>query len=507
MHTSMLLEMAADGYGDRLAIGSKRGGITYAQLLDKAQRAAVWAASRNVTRVGLVDVNTEAVPILLYGAGLAGMPFVPVNYRLADDQLAAILARTAPAVFVVEDPVPGRVGDIEGVQLVTRSQFFAELDAVDADEAAGLAGSVGDPDEIAILLYTSGTTGEPKAAVLRHKHLASYVLSTVEFMSADEDDAALVSVPPYHVAGTSAVLTSVHAGRRLVYLPAFTPEAWVATARDEGATQAMVVPTMLGRVLDVLESEEERLPALRHLSYGGGRMPLPTVERALTLLPHVDFVNAYGLTETSSTAAVLGPDDHREAMASSDPKVRARLQSVGRPIPTLELEIRDAEGKPVPDGEVGEIWIRGEQVAGEYLGRASVMEDGWFPTRDGGYLDEHGYLYLTGRLDDIIVRGAENISPGEIEDVLAAHDAVADAAVVGVPDVEWGEKVVAAVVLADGKTTTQDELKEWVRAELRSSKIPENIEFRAELPYNDTGKLLRRVLKTELGATYGSSVD
>src|SRR5436305_63100 len=482
MHTSMLLEMAADGYGDRVAIGSKPGGITYADLLDKARRAAVWASSKTVTRVGLVDVNTEAVPILLYGAGLAGMPFGPINYRLADDQLQAILARTAPAVVVVEDPVPGRVGAIEGVELVTRSQFFQELDGVDADAAEGLAGFVGDPDDIAILLYTSGTTGEPKAAVLRHKHLASYVLSTVEFMSADEDDAALVSVPPYHVAGTSAVLTSVHAGRRLVYLPAFTPEAWVDTASQESATQAMVVPTMLGRVLDVLEERNEQLPSLHHLSYGGGRMPLPTVERALTLLPHVNFVNAYGLTETSSTASVLGPEDHREAMASDDPKIRGRLLSVGRPIPTLELEIRDAEGKPVPPGEVGEIWIRGEQVAGEYLGRESIMEDGWFPTRDGGYLDDDGFLYLTGRLDDIIVRGAENISPGEIEDALAAHQAVADAAVVGVPDVEWGEKVVAAVVLNDGTTASEDELKEWVRRELRSSKIPENIEFRDELP-------------------------
>src|SRR5207302_2354045 len=136
-----------------------------------------------------------------------------------------------------EDPVPGRVGEIDGIQLLTRTEFFDELAAVDASEAEGLAGYVGDPDEIAVLLYTSGTTGEPKAAVLRHKHVVSYVMSTVDFMSADEEDAALVSVPPYHVAGTSAVLTGVHAGRRLVYLPAFTPEDWVATARDEAVTQ------------------------------------------------------------------------------------------------------------------------------------------------------------------------------------------------------------------------------------------------------------------------------
>src|SRR5205823_6207665 len=151
----------------------------------------------------------------------------------------------------------------------------------------------------------------------------------------------------------------------------------------------------------------EHLPSLRSISYGGGRMPVNVVERALQLLPNVDFVNAYGLTETSSTVSVLGPEDHRVAIASDDPKVRARLGSVGRPLPTLEVEIRDAEGGPVRPGEVGELYVRGEQVAGEYLGRPDVIEDGWFPTRDSGYLDEDGYLFLTGRLDDVIVRGGE----------------------------------------------------------------------------------------------------
>ena len=186
-----------------------------------------------------------------------------------------------------------------------------------------------DPDDTALLLFTSGTTGEPKAAVLRHKHLATYVISTVEFMAADEDEAALVSVPPYHVAGVSAVLSSVYAGRRVVYLPAFTADAWVATARDEQVTQAMVVPTMLGRILDVLERQDEALPALRHLAYGGGRMPVPVIERALAMLPHVEFVQAYGLTETSSTIAVLGSDDHREAVGEHV-SVRAPSARIGR---------------------------------------------------------------------------------------------------------------------------------------------------------------------------------
>jgi acyl-CoA synthetase (AMP-forming)/AMP-acid ligase II len=214
----------------------------------------------------------------------------------------------------------------------------------------------------------------------------------------------------------------------------------------------------------------------------------------------VDLVNAYGLTETSSTVSVLGPDDHREAARSSDPAVRRRLVSVGRPIEALELEIRDATGDPVPIGVRGEIWVRGPQVAGEYLTHSVLTSDGWFPTKDAGSLDQDGYLFLDGRMDDVIVRGAENLSPGEIEDVLLEHPAVAEAAVVGVPDEVWGERVVAVVVLAPDCTADEGQLQGWVRDRLRSARTPARIDFRDALPYNETGKLLRRVLREEVAS-------
>jgi len=236
-------------------------------------------------------------------------------------------------------------------------------------------------------------------------------------------------------------------------------------------------------------------------------MPLAVIERAMGLLPDVGFVNAYGLTETSSTVALLGPDDHREAFASPDPAVRARLASVGRPLPSLEVSIRDAGGAPLSAGERGEVWVRGEQVSGEYLGRGDDLDDGWFHTRDAGHVDDAGFLYVHGRLDDVICRGGENLSPGEIESVLVAHPAVATAAVVGVPDTEGGEKVVAAVTLeadAVAGDVSEDELRAFVRERLRSTKTPERIDIRTELPFNETGKLLRRVLREELAAQYGS---
>jgi acyl-CoA synthetase (AMP-forming)/AMP-acid ligase II len=239
------------------------------------------------------------------------------------------------------------------------------------------------------------------------------------------------------------------------------------------------------------------MPHLQSLSYGGGKMPLSVIQRAMELFPETDFTNAYGLTETSSTITVLGPDEHRLAAASDDESVRRRLVSVGVPLPGIELEIRDDEGALQPTGERGEIYVRGEQVSGEYEGRGSVVDtDGWFPTRDAGFVDGEGFLFIDGRADDVIVRGGENMSPGEIEDVLLEHPAVSDAAVVGIPSEEWGEAVVAALVTSDSVTTA--ELQAWVKERMRSSRVPERLEFWDELPYNETGKLLRRVVKERL---------
>lgn len=500
MNLSLLLDMAASAMPDRVGIVAGDTELTYADLAQRALAAAqLFAATPNCERVVMVDLNSAAVPIALYGAALAGLPFVPVNYRLTDEQLRGIVTRTAPALLIAGADVRPRIEGIEGITVIDRDDFLSRTLA----EPTGDAPADADPESIAVLLYTSGTTGEPKAAVLRHSNLASYILSTIDLAAADEDEAALVSVPPYHIAGVSAVLSSGYAGRRIVYLESFDPQQWVAAVERHRITHTMVVPTMLGRILDEIESSGSALKSLRSLSYGGGPMPLAVISRAMALLPHVGFVNAYGLTETSSTIAVLGPDDHRAAAASEDPVVRRRLTSVGRPLPSIELTIRDPDGNEVGRNEKGEIWVAGPQVSGEYLGRDGG-ESAWFNTRDAGELDDEGYLYVHGRLDDVIVRGGENLSPGEIESVLVEHPAVEQAAVVGIPDVEWGERVVAAVVAKPGAEVTEDELRDYVRTRLRSTRTPERIEFRDELPTNETGKLLRRVLRSELADAFPS---
>jgi fatty-acyl-CoA synthase len=493
MHTGLLLDMAADAAPDRIAVGGHADGVSYAELRERVHGAAAMLAKAGGRACVFIGLNGTSVPVALFASSITGMPFTPLNYRLSDEDLRKLLARTAPSAAIVDDDMLARVENTPGVTLIARSAF--EAGCLDPDNRSQPLPEV-DPD-VAVLLFTSGTTGEPKGAILRHQQLTAYVVTTVEFLHAEEDEAALVSVPPYHIAGISAVLTGVYGGRRIVYLPNFTPEAWVETAISEKITHAMAVPTMVGRILDVLEARGESLPHLRALSYGGGRMPQPVIERAMRLLPNVGFVNAYGLTETSSTIAVLGPEDHRDAIESEHEHIRRRLGSVGKPLPTLEVEIRGPDGEVLPAGVPGEIYVRGDQVAGEYLHRKAISDDGWFATNDGGWLDEHGYLFVDGRLDDVIVRGGENISPGEIEDVLRDHPAVADVAVLGLPDEQWGESVAAVIVPKDG-TPAADELAAWVKARLRSTKTPQTWEFREALPYNETGKLLRRVLKAEL---------
>jgi acyl-CoA synthetase (AMP-forming)/AMP-acid ligase II len=228
-------------------------------------------------------------------------------------------------------------------------------------------------------------------------------------------------------------------------------------------------------------------------------MPAAVLEAALAAFPDVDFVNAYGLTETSSTIAVLGPEDHRRAHASADPKVRARLGSIGRFVPGIEAQIRNELGEEVAPGEFGELWVRGPQVSGEYRGRGSVVDaEGWFPTRDLARIDEEGYVFLNGRVDDTIIRGGENIAPQEVEEVLADYPGIRDAAVVGVPDDEWGQRLVAVLVAEDERLLDPQQVSSFVRQRLRGSRTPDDIVLRSELPYSATGKLLRRVLVAEL---------
>lgn len=480
----MLLDMAADGFGERVLVGSRSGGMTARDLVSRSHSGAALIHEQEAGAVVYAAVNGPAFPVALFAAARAGVPLVPLNYRLGDGQLASLLAKH-PGAFGIADDALVPALERAGIHATSTSDWLA---AVEHDR-----GEVADPEtgDTAVVIYTSGTTSAPKGVLLAHSNLVSYVVGSVEFASASGEDGALVSVPPYHIAAVANVITNLYAGRRSLVLEAFSPQEWLRTVRHEHVTGAMVVPTMLSRILEC--DADKTLPGLRSLSYGGAPMPVSLIERAMKLWPHVDFVNAYGLTETSSTIALLGPEDHRAALASSNCRVRSRLSSVGRVLPGIELEIRTHDDEVLPVGQPGRICVKGAQVSAAYAGVGSVLDSsGFFDTRDHGYVDDEGYLFIIGRTDDTIIRGAENIAPAEIEDVLLRFPSVLDAVVFGVSDQEWGQRIEAAVVLRHGSEPDDEALRTFTREALRSSKTPDRIWFVEELPRTETGKLLRR---------------
>jgi acyl-CoA synthetase (AMP-forming)/AMP-acid ligase II len=498
MGIAMLLESIASTLPERVLLGTRADSMTAGALLAAAGGGATVLRDRRADAIGFLGVGGPAFPASLFASAMAGVPFTPLNYRLPAAQIADLAAGLGQHPVLVADEQYADTVRGGPATVLTVPEWLAASGAARPAPAGDI-----DDERPAVVLYTSGTTSKPKGAVLRHAHLLSYVLGTVEFGSSDERDAALISVPPYHIAGVGTVLTNTFAGRRMVYLPNFSAPDWLEIVRAEGITQAMLVPTMLARIVDHLGDCPAELPTLRAIAYGGARMPRPVLERALTCLAGTDFTNAYGLTETSSTIAVLGPDDHRAALAATDPAVRARLASAGRLVPGVDGQIRDEFGAVRPAGQSGQLWVRGSQVSGEYLGSGPALDDqGWFHTRDQGWFDEDGYLFISGRTDDTIIRGGENIAPAEIEDVLILHPGVKEVAVIGVADDEWGTRIVAVVVAEPGAVLDVNEIKEYARARLRGSRTPDDVVFQAGLPHTPTGKLLRRELLRELRATY-----
>ena len=502
MHLSSFVEMVESGLDDRVLLGDQKSRITGTEFGCLVRLGATQVHNQYASVI-YVGENHSLLPVALFAAAWAGVPFVPVNYRLEDRQLHSLIERY-PNSLVLSDPLTA--DRLRGVSPRVFDEWLRELSTIDLEEV-GPTEPAEDDDDIAVVLFTSGTTSEPKSALLRHRHLMAYLLGSVEFGSAESSEAVLVSVPPYHVAGIANMLSNLFSGRRLVYLQSFSAQEWLTRVDDEKITHAMVVPTMLSRIVEHLDGGVLSTSTLRTLSYGGAKVSERVIRQALQAFPNTGFVNAYGLTETASTIAVLGPDDHRDALSSDDPILQRRLSSVGQVLPMVEIEVRDEHEQVVAAGESGLIYLRGEQVSGEYAGMSLLDDDGWFCTRDQGSIDVDGYLYIEGRVDDTIIRGGENIAPAEIESVLLAQTGIAEACVVGLPDDEWGQRIVAVVVCSEGHAVDVKDLQDSVRDVLRGSKTPEEIIIRDSLPHTETGKMLRRVVLSELVARQGGTAS
>lgn len=494
MSIALLLEMAVSLNPDHAAVAWDDEELTTGGLSDLADGGAGVIANSDAQHVAYIGLGAAMLPILMFAAARANVPITPLNYRLGAPTLAELIGRLPQPLIVADNAYLDAVAG-QGHRVISSHVFLRE--ALTADPVRYVAST----EQVAVQLFTSGTISRPKAVELTHDNLISYITQTVDFDSADTDDTALICLPPYHVAGVGAVLSNLYSGRTMVYLPQFDAWEWIRLVREKRISNATVVPTMLDRIIEALEEQPVTLPSLKTLAYGGSRVALPLVRGALKLLPDVGLVNAYGLTETSSTITILTPDDHRQAGLSSDPHVARRLGSVGRPVPGIELQIRDTHGNVLSSGQTGELWVRGPQVSGRYADAGSALDPkGWFPTRDVATIDDGGYLFIGGRSDDTIIRGGENIAPAEIEDVLVEHPDVRQCAVFGIDDPVWGQAIVAAVVAKTGATPDPESLRGYVRARLRGSRTPDRVAFLDELPVNATGKVIRQDLVALAGS-------
>jgi len=359
-------------------------------------------------------------------------------------------------------------------------------------------------DETTILMFTAGTTGLPKGVMLSHQSFSLYVLDNVSPADPEAQEKNLLTVPLYHVAGVQAMLAGIYGGRTLVLQRQFELPEWMALVEREKVNRAMLVPTMLKQIMEHPDFGKYDLSSLQVITYGAAPMPLEVIKRAIQLFPHARFIQAFGQTESASTITILPPEDHILTGTPEEVEKKLRhLTSIGRAMDDVEMKVVDEEGNDLPVGQPGEIVARGPRVMSGYWkspeATARTIKDGWLYTGDFGYMDEDGYFYLVGRGGDIIKRGGEKISPDEVEACLMSHPKVDEAAVIGVPNPEWGEEVKAVVVLKKGQTATAEELIEHCRQHMASFKKPESIVFVDELPRNPMGKVLRRVLREQYG--------
>ena len=513
MNTSEFLLIAGAIVPDRPALLFEGQQFTFGQLQERANRLANSLADMGVgkgDRVATMQVNTHQNVELYFAAALLDAIYVPLNFRAKGEELAQMLEIAGPrALFIGERYLPL----IEGLDWLSNDQVVTmdcpagpgqhSYDELLQGPAEEMHFPEGDDNDTTVIMFTSGTTSVPKGVQLTHDSFASYLLATVEPADPDVQETNLLTVPLYHIAGLQGALAAIYGGRTLAIMRQFEPGEWLALARDCRVNRAMLVPTMLKRLMDYPQFHEYDLSSLKVITYGAAPMPVPVIRQAIQEFPGVRFINAFGQTETASTITMLPPEDHVLEGTPEEVEVKLRrLSSIGKPLADVEVMIVDEAGQPVAPGEVGEIVARGSRMMKGYWQQqdatVDTIKDGWVYTGDLAYQDEDEYIYLAGRARDFIKRGGEMISPEEVEQVLMAHPQVEEAAIIGVPDLEWGEEV-RAVVVRRSEEVDESALIDHCTQRLASFKRPRSVVFVEQLPRNVMGKVMKRDLREEYG--------
>ena len=473
-------------------------------IADRLAARLVATGCRKGDRVAVLARNTPWFLLLYFAAAKAGVVLVPLNWRLAPREWAAILADAEPVALIAGASEAAAVdeirGDLEGIA------HFVAAGAADGGAweplerwlrdgpATAPSVEVGDVDPL-YQMYTSGTTGVPKGAVLSHRAVTANVVQLSLAVPAAAGERGLVVLPIFHASVIPTSFSLLFQGGSAVILDAFDPEHVVRVIDSERIAVATFVPAMLQACLvSVGDIADREYPELRSIHYGASPVAEDTLRQAMAAFG-CGFVQSYGMTETAQALTFLSPADHRRAL-DTRPEL---LLSAGRAAAGTALGVVDEVGAPVAGGEPGEIRVRGPQLMSGYWRRPeatdAALRDGWLHTGDVGRIDGEGYLFVEDRVKDMVVSGGENVYPRVVESVLFEHPAIADAAVIGVPDPRWGETVKAVVSLRAGMSATEAEILDFCRPRLGGFERPRSVEFRDELPRTVTGKVLKRVLR------------
>jgi acyl-CoA synthetase (AMP-forming)/AMP-acid ligase II len=486
-----LIGMACARFPRRTAVVAGERALTFAELDDRADRLAGVLAGAGIgagDRVAVISTNRVEYLEIQVAAMRVGAVLVPLNFRLAVPELSYIVGNCRPSLLLAGEQFvdAARALDVPWT-LPLGPEYEAVIASSPRMDARKRSARASAPS---MILYTSGTTGRPKGAVISNHALFARINANLFEYGVSAEDRFLQCLPLFHIS-SNVSSTYAYAGATQVLLAEFDPEVVLDSVQRHGITAALLVPTMINAVVNYPEVGAFDLTSLRTLAYGASPIPVVVLERAISVLG-CEFVQLFGMTETNACTVLRRADHRRPHLLAS-----AGTEAIG-----FEVRVVDEADDDVETGAVGEVVCRGPALMDGYWmndeASAEALRGGWMHTGDLGYRDPDGYLFVTDRKKDMIVTGGENVYPREVEDVLFEHPDVLEAAVIGVPDERWGERVHAVLVCAPDATLDEQAVLVFARERLAAYKVPKTAEVMAELPKNATGK----VLKTELRAPY-----
>jgi acyl-CoA synthetase (AMP-forming)/AMP-acid ligase II len=495
-----LLERAAFKNPDREAIVSETGRWTYAQWEENANKRARALSRQGIRKgdhVATIFLNGNEVMETYLALMKLGAVGVPLNVRLAPPELHYIIDHCDASALILASEFENAIREIKPklsrVRRYLVSGAKSQKEMVSLEEAC--SGESGEPfqsdiseHDIAVILYTAGTTGRPKGVLLSHRNLIWASINVAHDVDLESDYRVLLVFPLYHAAAYLLFVSDLFVGCTNVTMRTFEPKRVMELIQEERINRMTFPPTVWNFILQLPNLDRYDTSSVRSLSTGAEAMPLETKKRLLELFPNAKLGETLGMTESAATITTLKPRD-----------VLRKMASVGKPFVNVEVRLVDDADRDVPQGEVGEILARGPNIMEGYYrdpeATAKTLQGGWLHTGDLGRLDEEGFLYVVDRKKDMIITGGENVFPREIEEVLYRHPKVLEAAVIGLPDPQWGEKIHAVVVLKEGQEMTETEVIDYCKENLASFKKPKSVDFVNQLPRSSAGKVLKRILK------------